>query len=132
VVVAYSPLGRGFLTGQIKSRADIPEGDMRLHFSRFSEESIKHNLKIVEELNEIAKKKGISTAQLSLAWIGALGNHIIPIPGSSRQSRTLENLAAAQITLTPDEFEAVNKIIAAHEVQGDRFYGENVDALAWG
>jgi len=121
VLAAYSPLGRGFLTGQIKSRADIPAGDMRLRYARFSEENIQHNLKIVDEMKAIAEKKGITTAQLALAWIGALGSHVITIPGSSKKSRTLENLAAANVTLTTAEFEAVNKAIAEHGVKGHRY-----------
>jgi len=130
-VVAYSPLGRGFLTGQIKSLADIPEGDMRRRLDRFSEESIKHNVKIAESLAEIANKKGITPAQLSLAWVSALGDHIIPIPGSSRKDRVLENLAATHINLTPGEFEAINKIIEELGVKGVRYY-ENVDTHNWG
>jgi len=131
-LVAYSPLGRGFLTGQIKSRADLPEGDMRLRLIRFSEENIQHNLKIVDELKAIAEKKGITPAQLSLAWIGALGSHIISIPGSSKKSRTLENLAAANVTLTTEEFEAVSNVIAEHGVKGGRYFDEQVDAHLWG
>jgi len=132
IVVAYSPLGRGFLTGQIKSRADLPAGDMRLNFARFSEESIKHNVKIVDEMKVIAVKKGITPAQLSLAWIGALGSHIITIPGSSKKSRTLENLEAAHITLTTEEFEAVSKVVAEHGVDGHRYFGKNHPAGLWG
>jgi pyridoxine 4-dehydrogenase len=69
----YRPLGRGFLTGQIKSKADIPKGDMRHLFERFSEENIANNLKMVEALKAKADEKGIAVAQLCLAWIGALG-----------------------------------------------------------
>lgn len=77
-----SPLGRGFLTGSIKSRSDIPEGDHRLTFDRFSEENFPINLKLVEKLSAIASKKGVSPAQLALAWNLAQWDKIIPIPGS--------------------------------------------------
>lgn len=79
-----SPLGRGFLTGAIKSPDDIPEGDMRRHFTRFSnEEYFKHNLDIVEKLKAIAEKRGVTAAQLSIAWVASLGTKVIPLPGSS-------------------------------------------------
>jgi len=131
-VVAYAPLGRGFLTGQIKSRADIPEGDMRLQFTRFSEENIKKNLKIVDELKAIAEKKKITAAQLSLAWVGSLGSHVIVVPGSSKKERVLENMAAGQITLTKKEIAAINKVLADNVVSGDRYFGDAVDAHLWG
>ncbi|KAF8494654.1 aldo/keto reductase [Russula emetica] len=82
-VVAYSPLGRGLLTGQIKSRHDFEEGDFRRGHGRFQDDNIGHNLQLVEGLTNIANRKGITVAQLSIAWVGALGSHIIPLPGSS-------------------------------------------------
>ena len=79
-VVAYSPLGRGFLTGQIKSPDDFEEGDFRIHAPRFNKENFPKNLKLVENLQEIAKKKGCTSGQLSLAWLLGQGDDIIPIP----------------------------------------------------
>jgi len=131
-VVAYAPLGRGFLTGKIKSRADLDENDPRLRYDRFSEENIQHNVKIVEGLTEIAERKAISPAQLSLAWVRYLGSHVIPIPGSSHKSRVLENLASVNITLSHDELNEIHAILKRHQVHGDRYYGANVNALTWG
>ena len=78
------PLGRGFLTGTIKSVDDLPEGDMRRRFSRFNkEESFKHNMAIVDLIKSIAEKKGVTNAELSLAWVASIGPKVVPIPGSS-------------------------------------------------
>lgn len=77
------PLGRGFLTGQIKSINDLPENDIRRRLTRFGEEFIKHNLALVQSLEAIAAKKGCTPGQLSIAWVGALGEHVVPLPGSS-------------------------------------------------
>jgi len=128
-VVGYSPLGHGFLTGQIKSRDDIPEGDMRLHLDRFSEEGFKHNLKIAEGLTKIAERKGISAAQLSLAWVTSLGDHVIPIPGTSKRSRVLENFAAGSISLTK-EFDEINQLVEGLNVHGLR-YNQAMQSLLW-
>jgi len=130
-VVGYSPLGKGFLTGQIKSRDDIPEGDMRLHLDRFTEEGFQHNFKIVEGLNKIAERKGISTAQLSLAWVASLGDHVIPIPGSSKKSRVLENLAAGSVNLTKEEFDEINQLVEGLNVHGLR-YNQAMEGHLWG
>jgi len=130
-VVGYSPLGRGFLTGQIKSRDDLPEGDMRLHFDRFTEEGFQHNFKIVEGLTKFAERKGISTAQLSLAWVASLGDHVIPIPGSSKKSRVLENLAAGSVNLTKEEFDEINKLVDGLNVYGLR-YNQAGEGHLWG
>ncbi|KAI0928581.1 hypothetical protein AcW1_005785 [Taiwanofungus camphoratus] len=82
-VAAYSPLGRGFLTGSIKSLDDLGEGDMRRRLSRFRPENFQQNLALVEKLKAIAEKKGVTPAQLCIAWVGALGAHVLPMPGSS-------------------------------------------------
>jgi len=130
-VIGYSPLGKGFLTGQIKSRDDLPQGDIRLHFDRFSEEGFQHNFKIVEGLTKIAERKGISAAQLSLAWVASLGDHAIPIPGSSKKSRVLENLAAGSVDLTKEESNEVNQLVEGLNVHGLR-YNQAVEASLWG
>ncbi|KAJ6498132.1 aldo/keto reductase [Mycena vitilis] len=122
-VIAYSPLGRGVLGGNIKSSADLQEGDIRLRFSRFKDENLKHNLPIVESLDRMAKGKGITVAQLCIAWVAALGPNVIPLPGSSKASRTLENLEAGDIVLNAEELKELSEIIAKHGVKGDRGYG---------
>ncbi|KAF9227548.1 Aldo/keto reductase [Gyrodon lividus] len=120
-VAAYSPLGRGFLTGQIKRPQDIPEGDFRRYLPRFQEENIKHNFAIVDALTEIAQKKKVTSAQLSIAWVSSLGPHVIPLPGSSHVKRTLENCAGGDITLTEAELEDIIKVIENADVKGTRY-----------
>ncbi|KAJ7150916.1 aldo/keto reductase [Mycena crocata] len=122
-VCAYSPLGRGFLTGKIKSQADLEEGDIRFRFSRFKEENMKHNLTIVDALDALAKRKGITVAQLCIAWVAALGPSVIPMPGSSKATRTLENLAGGDIKLSAAEMAEINELIAKYGVKGDRSNG---------
>ncbi|EJD52918.1 aldo/keto reductase [Auricularia subglabra TFB-10046 SS5] len=122
-VAAYSPLGRGFLTGAFKSPTDLEEGDFRRHLARFQEESMKHNAAIVDALKAIADKKSITPAQLSLAWVCSRGDHVIPIPGSSHSKRTLENLAGGDVVLTPQEIAEIDKVIDSTPIQGDRYAG---------
>ncbi|KAE9398134.1 aldo/keto reductase [Gymnopus androsaceus JB14] len=132
-VLAYSPLGHGFLTGTIKSPSDLAKSDPRTHFTRFKEENFKANYAIVEGISAIAEKKGITPSQLCIAWVASLGPHMIPLPGSSKASRTLENLQAGDIVLTPEESEAINDIIAANPVVGDRYVGASDEqAHLWG
>ncbi|OCH95019.1 aldo/keto reductase [Obba rivulosa] len=131
-VAAYSPLGRGFLTGAIKSIDDIPEGDMRRHFSRFQPENFKWNLKLVDELKAIAEKN-ITPAQLCIAWVSSLGPHVLPLPGSSHKKRTLENLAGGDFELTPEEEAEINAAISRHEVKGARYTDADPKVLhLWG
>lgn len=102
-VLAYSPLGRGLLGSEIKSRADLKPGDWRLSAPRFSEENIAKNAAKVEKLAAIAARKGVSTAQLALAWLCAQGEDIVPIPGTTRAERVAENVAGAMLKLTAEE-----------------------------
>jgi len=128
-VIAYSPLGRGFLTGKLK-KEDLPEGDFRRHLDRFQDEAVIYNQKIVDALTRIAEKKGVSTAQISLAWVSSLG--VIPIPGSSKPSRVKENFAAANIELTNEELKEINDTLASHEVKGTRSFVGPVKERLWG
>ncbi|KAI0724067.1 aldo/keto reductase [Fomitopsis betulina] len=131
-VVAYAPLGRGFLTGQIKTIDDLPADDPRRMFTRFGEEYIKHNLALVHSLEAIAAKKGYTPGQLSIAWVGSLGAHVVPLPGSSKKERTLENLASGDIELTAADLAEINGVIAKHEIKGDRYFGNADAAHLWG
>ncbi|KIM80754.1 hypothetical protein PILCRDRAFT_822023 [Piloderma croceum F 1598] len=132
-VAAYSPLGRGFLTGQIKKSDDLPEGDFRRSLVRFKDENMKHNIMLVDALTAIAKKKGVTPAQLSIAWVSSLGPHVVPLPGSSHSKRTLENLDAGNIDMTPEDISEINDVIENHEVQGDRYFGIGEKAAhLWG
>ncbi len=107
--VAYSPLGRGFLTGAIKSRGDFEAGDFRLSNPRFTDEAIKENLKFVEVVNQIAEAKGVSKAQVALAWILSQNNDIIPIPGTRKIHRLEENLGALNVELTENDLAIIQK-----------------------
>ncbi|KAK7463584.1 hypothetical protein VKT23_006930 [Stygiomarasmius scandens] len=131
-VAAYSPLGHGFLTGQIKSPDDIPEGDMRHLLTRFKEEHFRNNMVLVQKLKEIAEKKSITPAQLCIAWVASLGPTMIPLPGSSKASRTLENLTGGDVVFTDDELKAVNEAITKTTITGDRHIGQpELEKLLW-
>jgi aryl-alcohol dehydrogenase-like predicted oxidoreductase len=101
--VPYSPLGRGFLTGEIKSVDDLAPEDWRRTNPRFQGENFAANLRIVDEIKALAASKGATTAQIALSWVLAQGSHLIPIPGTRRISRLEENAGAATVTLTADE-----------------------------
>jgi aryl-alcohol dehydrogenase-like predicted oxidoreductase len=105
--VSYSPLGRGFLTGAIKSRADLEAGDFRLNNPRFTDEAFKENTKFVEVINQLAKDKGVTNAQLALAWILSQNNEITAIPGTRKIHRLEENLGALNVQLTEADFNII-------------------------
>ncbi|KAG1877853.1 Aldo/keto reductase [Suillus subalutaceus] len=125
-VIAYSPLGRGFLTGQIKRPEDIPEGDYRRSLPRFQEDNFKLNFAIVDALTAIARSKNVTSAQLSIAWVASLGKHVIPLPGSSHAKRTRENCAGGDIELSTEDIAEINSLISAAEIRGDRWTPEPV------
>lgn len=133
-VAAYSPLGRGALTGSIKTIDDLPEADMRRNFTRFKhEEILKHNLVIVDSLKKLAEQKDATPAQVSIAWVGSLGPQVMPLPGSSNKKRTLENLAGGEVEITDEERNNLIKLITEHEVKGDRYHGADPKVLhLWG
>lgn len=107
--VAYSPLGRGFLTGQIKSLDDLPENDFRRGIPRFQEAYFHKNIELVEAIEGMAKEKSVTSSQLALAWIMSKG--ILPIPGTKRRKYLEQNLAATLIDLSPAELERINNIV---------------------
>lgn len=119
--IAYSPLGRGMLTGAYKSPADFEEGDFRSRAPRFSEENFPKNLKLVDEINEIAKKKGCTSGQITLAWLLAQGPDVIPIPGTKKIKYLEENLAALDVNLTSSEIAEIRKAVENAEVHGYRY-----------
>ncbi|MBN8568451.1 MAG: aldo/keto reductase [Ignavibacteria bacterium] len=102
-LVAYSPLGRGFLTGQIKKFEDLPEGDFRRVNPRFMGENLDKNLELVKEVEEMAKQRNIKASQLALAWVLNQGNDIFPIPGTTKINNLIENIEAINITLSREE-----------------------------
>ena len=121
--VAYSPLGRGMLTGAIRSGADLPEGDVRRErFPRFREENIARNRALVERIEALAAEKGVTPAQLALAWVLHQGDDIVAIPGTKRRARLEENAAAAAVTLSDDDVTRIAEAMPAAEVAGDRHW----------
>lgn len=118
--VAYSPLGRGFLTGAIKSRADLEKGDFRLGNPRFTDEAIRENLKFVEVVERIAQSKGLSRAQVALAWVLSQNDTITAIPGTRKIHRLEENLGALNVELTEDDLATIEKHLPS-ETRGERY-----------
>jgi aryl-alcohol dehydrogenase-like predicted oxidoreductase len=118
--VAYSPLGRGFLTGAIKSRADLEKGDFRLSNPRFTDEAISGNSKFVETIDQIAQSKKVSKAQVAIAWVLSQNDEIIAIPGTRKAHRLEENLGAFKVELTKSEMADIQKSLPSVAV-GNRY-----------
>jgi aryl-alcohol dehydrogenase-like predicted oxidoreductase len=129
-VIAYSPLGRGILAGKWTKPEDVPPL-LRKMFPRYSEENFEVNSHFVTFLNELAKRKGVTAAQIAIKWILTEGDHIIPIPGATALSRVNENMGAAGVDLTKEELEEINQYVEKAEVKGTRYGGPQVDLL-WG
>ena len=127
-LVAYSPLGRGFLTGQIRSLADLPEDDWRRTNPRFQEQALQENLQLADRVTELAEQRGVTPAQLALAWVMAKGEDIIPIPGTKSPRRLEENAAAAEVELSAEDIEELDNAISPEAVRGTR-YTEEMMAL---
>jgi aryl-alcohol dehydrogenase-like predicted oxidoreductase len=126
--VPYSPLGRGFLTGQLKRFEDFAADDQRRTQPRFQGENFAKNLALVQRIGELAARKGCSPAQLALAWVLAQGDDIIPIPGTRRSRNLDENLGALAVKLTAAELAAIEAVFPADAVAGSR-YPERMMAL---
>ncbi|ADJ42710.1 aldo/keto reductase [Amycolatopsis mediterranei S699] len=120
-IVPFSPLGRGFLTGAVKSVADLPEDDMRRGLPRFAEGNFERNMAIVEALRELASDKGVTAGQLALAWVQAQGEDVVPIPGTKRRKYLEENVAAASLELTADDLAAIAAAAPAEAIAGERY-----------
>jgi len=119
--VAYSPLGRGFLTGAIQSPDDLDEDDFRRHNPRFQGENFRRNLDLVERVREIATEKDVTAGQLALAWLLAQGEDVVPIPGTRHPERLDENAAAAEIELSEDDLRRIAEAAPAGVTAGDRY-----------
>lgn len=126
--VAYSPLGRGFLTGQIKKYEDLAEDDYRRHAPRFEGENFQRNLDLVQHVESLAKEKGCTAAQLALAWVLAQGEDIIPIPGTKRRSYLEQNAGAADVKLTEADLKRLDEVAPKGAAAGLR-YPEEMMAL---
>jgi aryl-alcohol dehydrogenase-like predicted oxidoreductase len=119
--VAYSPLGRGFLSGQFKRFEDFPEDDYRRSSPRFQGENFQRNLDLVHRVEEIAKEKGSKPAQLALAWVLAQDENIVPIPGTKRRKYLEENVAALEVKLSPEDLRRIDEIFPTGAAAGDRY-----------
>ena len=121
--VAYSPLGRGLLTGTVRSSADLPEGDVRRErFPRFQADNLEANARLVDELRGIAESRGVTPAQLALAWVLHQGKDVVPIPGTKRRARLEENAAAADIALSAEELRRLDAAVPPDAVRGARHW----------
>ena len=118
--VAYSPLGRGLLTGRFQRLDDIPADDWRRGVPRWQEENFDHNIRLVGHLEEIAHRHNISTAQLALAWVLHQGDDIVPIPGTRRRENLEANAAAADVTLSADDLSEIDAVASPDRVAGAR------------
>ncbi len=119
--VPYSPLGRGFLTGQIQRFEDLPEDDYRRNSPRFQGENFDRNLNLVERVREIAQEKGVAPSQLALSWLLHQGNDIVPIPGTKRREYLEENAAATEIELTDEDLSRIDEAAPKGVAAGDRY-----------
>jgi len=119
--VAYSPLGRGFLSGAFKSPEDLEPGDSRRNMPRFQGENFYKNLELVNRVKEIAAEKGATPSQLALAWVLAQGDDIVPIPGTKRRVYLEENLAAAEVRLTAEDLARIDAAAPKGATAGDRY-----------
>ena len=119
--VAYSPLGRGFLTARFRTLADLPEGDYRRSSPRFQGENFQKNLDLVAKVEQLARARGVLTSQLALAWVLAQGPDLVPIPGTTRSAHLDENIAALDLTLSAEELAQIDAIAPAGAAAGPRY-----------
>lgn len=129
-VLAYSPLSRGFLSGTIRSFEDLAPNDWRRHAPRFQGENFAKNLELVDRVQAIAARKGITSAQLALAWVLSKGDDIIPVVGTTKAARLEENVASLDVRLTPDDVREIESLVPAQAVVGTR-YGEHQMAFVY-
>jgi aryl-alcohol dehydrogenase-like predicted oxidoreductase len=127
--VAYSPLGRGFLTGRFKTLDDLPPDDYRRHSPRFQGANFQKNLEIVAHIEDLARRKRCTPSQLALAWVLAQGDDIVPIPGTKQLKYLEDNLGAAAITLSPDELREIDAVLPAGATAGDRYHAQAMAAV---
>ncbi|MBD2534315.1 aldo/keto reductase [Nostoc flagelliforme FACHB-838] len=127
--VAYSPLGRGFLSGQFTSPEDFAQDDYRRNAPRFQGENFYKNLQLVEQVKAIAEEKGVTPGQLALAWLLAQGDDIVPIPGTKRRKYLEENTAATEIMLTPEDLSRIEAVAPKGITAGSRYAEQQMKAL---
>lgn len=127
--VPYSPLGRGFLTGRIKSSDDLEPGDRRHMMPRFQGENFSRNLDLVRQVQRMAAEKGCTPAQLALAWVLAQGDDIVPIPGTKRRKYLEENEGALEVQLAPEDLARIDQVIPPGRAAGTRYAAPQMSAL---
>ncbi len=127
--VPYSPLGRGFLTGQFRKPEDVAEGDYRRTAPRFQGENFDRNLALVDAIAEVARDKGCATSQVALAWVLAQGDDIVPIPGTKRRTYLEENLGALDVALTPDDLARLDRALPPGAAAGTRYPAAQMQAV---
>ncbi len=120
-IVAYSPLGRGFLTGKFRRPGDFEPDDFRRHNPRFQGENFEKNLQLVDRVEELAREKGCTPSQLALAWVLAQGDDVVPIPGTKHVGYLEQNLAALDVRLTAEELRRLNDVFPPNVAAGDRY-----------
>ena len=126
-LVPYSPLGRGFLSGRFKSPDELDSDDFRRHGPRFTGENLEANLELAAKVEQLADQKGVTPAQLALAWVLAQGDDIVPIPGTKRRSYLEQNAGALEVELTDEDLERIDAEIPA--AQGDRYDAQGMTAV---
>ncbi|GMN70595.1 hypothetical protein TIFTF001_039648 [Ficus carica] len=122
-IVAYSPLGRGFLSSGPKLVESLPDNDFRKHLPRFQGENLEHNKTVFERISELAARKGCTPAQLALAWVHHQGDDVCPIPGTTKIENFNQNIGALSVKLTPEEMAELESLASADAVKGDRYGG---------
>lgn len=120
-LVAYSPLGRGFLSGRIQTAAEIPEDDRKRQHPRFQGENFDHNRRLVGRIEAIAREKGVTPSQLVLAWLLAQGDDVVPIPGTKRMAYLEENLGALEVRLSADDRRRIDEVMPPGAAKGGRY-----------
>ena len=128
--VAYSPLGRGFLTGAITSPEDLDEGDFRRFNPRFKEEAFEQNMELVRVVEEIAAEHGVKPSQIAITWVLSRGDDVVPIPGTKRVKYLEENVAASEIDLTSDDLERLHDAFPVGAAQGERYPEEGMKTVS--
>lgn len=127
--VAYSPLGRGFLSGRIRSVEDLPEGDWRRGAPRFQGANFDRNLQVVDKVRQLAEAKGVTASQLALAWVLAQGSDVVPIPGTKRRTYLEENVGASGVTLTEQDLASIEAVAPRGVAAGERYPEEGMRAV---
>jgi aryl-alcohol dehydrogenase-like predicted oxidoreductase len=127
--VAYSPLGRGFLTGRYRRPEDLPEGDFRRNAPRFQGDNFRKNLDLVDKVHEIAREKHVAPSLLALAWVMAQGEDIVPIPGTTTRAHLEENAAAAAVVLTRDDLARIDAVAPKGAAAGERYPAQSLQTV---